>query len=402
LRLCAFARGIGPYMNILHTIPYLGKAQGGPVESLRLLASAQAQMGNRVRVIHTGIPADGDDAVLPSDVDVLLVGSRGPTRWAPRLGDAACSGGVNPDVIHSHVLWLDAGRQAARLSKRVGVPLVVSPCGMLQVGARQVSRWKKRIAWFGFQRRVLLSAGAIHAKSDDEAVGIKDQLPEAKVVVIPNPVEPPPAVEAKDGEADTPSAFRTAGIDPRHKVVLFLGRIHPVKGLDRLLEAWSSVHRGFPDWRLAIIGPDQDGHRAKLESSIGELAALGNGMNDFPSSLAFMGPVYGEARWEAYRRAQLLVAPSDFENFGQSIVEALSVGIPVITTTGTPWQALVEKACGWWVDPSPGSIAQALQEAMGLTDAERASMGQNGKKLAERYHPDRIAQEMCRFYTSLL
>ena len=145
-------------MNILHAIPYLGKAQGGPVESLRLLASAQAEMGNRVRVVYTGIPADGELAAFPGNVEVIRIDSRGPSRWSPKLIDAACSNDFTPDVIHSHALWLDVGRQAARLSRKLDVPHIVSPCGMLQQDALLRSRWKKRIAWPVFQKQVLLTA----------------------------------------------------------------------------------------------------------------------------------------------------------------------------------------------------------------------------------------------------
>ena len=393
-------------MNILHAIPYLGKAQGGPVESLRLLASAQAEMGNRVRVVYTGIPADGELAAFPGNVEVIRIDSRGPSRWSPKLIDAACSNDFTPDVIHSHALWLDVGRQAARLSRKLDVPHIVSPCGMLQQDALLRSRWKKRIAWPVFQKQVLLTAEIIHAKSDVEAAGIRTLLPKAKIRVIPNPVEPPPKDSTikkttTAGKKTNNSPFRRFGIVNHHKVLLFLGRIHPVKGLDRLLRTWFNIHSRFSDWRLVIIGPDEDGYRSTLESTVNKIRASKTKDNDIRSTFVFIDSIYGEERWGAYRDADLFIAPSDFENFGQSIAEALCAGVPVITTTGTPWKELKEKGCGWWVEPSTGGIASALQEAMGLTDAERMAKGEIGKNVVRRFLPDIIAEQMCELYASV-
>ncbi|MFC1812268.1 glycosyltransferase [Thermodesulfobacteriota bacterium] len=384
-------------MNILHLIPYLGKAQGGPVESLRLLASAQSEIGHSIRVVYTGISADGEPVNFSDTVQIFHVESYGPTRWSPKLINSALSNGFVPDVVHSHGLWLDAGRQAAKISRRLNVPHIISPCGMLQEDALRRSIWKKTLAWFAFQKRVLLSATVLHAKSDAEASGLEKIFTKLRIKVVPNSIEMPPGSHReKEVEEDGKlrrCIFEEIGLTSDHRVVLFLGRIHPVKGLERLIDAWSGIFEQFPDWRLFIVGPNENGYQANLESKM---------TSDIGETIKFPGPIWGDKRWEAYQAANLLVAPSDFENFGQSIAEALSTGLPVITTTGTPWKELQEKKCGWWVEPSPASIARALEEAMRLTDVERKAKGAIGRKIVQRFFPESIAQEMCALYDSLI
>jgi len=365
------------------------------VESLRLLASAQAEMGHKVRVVHTGISDDGERSSFPFNVEVINVNSFGPTRWSPKLINTACSDNFVPEVVHSHGLWLDVSRQSAKLSKQLGIPHIISPCGMLQKDAVKRSKWKKRIAWLGFQKKILLSAEMIHAKSEAEASEIRKRLPRAKVRVVPNPIETPPQ-NIVDGNTSDLSIrlnkdfFQRAGILLEHKILLFMGRVHPVKGLEHLLNAWTGIYETFPDWHLVIIGPDEGGFRSKLKSMI----------RNNSSNVAFVDPLFGEDRWTAYMNADLFVAPSEFENFGQSIAEALSVGVPVITTIGTPWKELKEKNCGWWIDPTPESIADALQEAMSLSDSERKAKGEAGKNIVEQFLPSIIAEKMCELYSN--
>ena len=116
----------------------------------------------------------------------------------------------------------------------------------------------------------------------------------------------------------------------------------------------------------------------------------------------FIDGIFGKMRWQAYAAADLFIAPSDFENFGLSIAEALCAGVPVITTTGTPWRKVKERGCGWWVDPSPSGIALALKEAMALSDAERMAKGQIGKELVQDFSPQKVAGDMCLLYESIL
>jgi glycosyltransferase involved in cell wall biosynthesis len=193
-----------------------------------------------------------------------------------------------------------------------------------------------------------------------------------------------------------PAAVATAAKPAnRTRQVLYLGRLHPLKGLEILLDAWATVTRpgaAAGPWELVIAGPDEQGTRARLEAQARTLGL---------TNLTFPGPLYGEAKRRALAEADLFALPSRTENFGIAVAEALAAGLPVITTKGTPWSE-IEGSCGWWVDANAGSIAQALAAAMRLSDAERAAMGARGRELvAAKYQWDAVGRAMAGLYESL-
>jgi glycosyltransferase involved in cell wall biosynthesis len=180
--------------------------------------------------------------------------------------------------------------------------------------------------------------------------------------------------------------------DKNARRVLFLSRVHPVKGILNLLHAWAAV---MPKgWRLKIAGPDEGGHLAEV---IALARALG-----IDQMVEFLGEVDGEAKRQAYLEADLFVLPTFSENFGVVVAEALAHGVPVITTRGAPWADLQTHACGWWVDIGVEPLVMALREAMALRDDERQAMGARGREYAQRYDWDGIAQKTIDVYRWLL
>ena len=177
------------------------------------------------------------------------------------------------------------------------------------------------------------------------------------VAVIPNGVDvgPPPHREAHEAV----------------KTILFLSRVHPKKGLLDLVEAWARVRR--PGWRIVIAGGDEDGYRAKVEA----LVRAGELQSDFE----FVGFVDGARKQACFDAADIFILPTYSENFGIAVAEAMANELPVITTTGAPWQDLVEHRCGWWVAPGVQGVSGALNEAMECDPAELRKMGQRGRQL---------------------
>jgi glycosyltransferase involved in cell wall biosynthesis len=180
---------------------------------------------------------------------------------------------------------------------------------------------------------------------------------------------------------------------PSKRTVLFLGRIHPIKGLSDLVKAWAMVRP--PGWRVVIAGDGDKNHQAQLEAEIRERGLSGE--------FSFVGPVTGDSKWVWYREAALFVLPSHSENFGIVVAEALACGVPVITTRGTPWEDLNAHRCGWWTDIGPEALAKALREATTQPVAGRVEMGTRGKRLVEeKYTWPGIAAQMHRVYSWML
>ncbi len=289
------------------------------------------------------------------------------------------------DLVHQHGIWARLPVAAGWLATRSGLPLVLSTHGMLESWALGHHAWRKRLALGLYQRRNLESADVLHATSPAETARLREFGLRQPIAEIPLGIDPVPP-EPLDPEA--------VAAPKSNREVLFLSRVHPKKGVDLLLEAWANLDA--PDWKLIIAGPDDGGHRSALETLAGKL-----GLDS--DRLRFSGPLFGDRKDTAFRRADLFVLPSHSENFGFVVPEAMQYGLPVITTTGTPWDVLTREHCGWRVAPSPSDIAAALSEAIALSDAERAAMGARGRSIVDRdYRWPAIAARFSAVYDWLL
>lgn len=254
---------------------------------------------------------------------------------------------------------------------------------MLGPEALQFSRNKKRAFWLGFQRKALSRADCIHATAQSELYEIRHAGMRQPVAIIPNGVEIP-SISSRSLKAS----------DRRERTILSLGRIHPKKGLDSLIQAWADIERDWPNWRLRIVGPDEGGHRAQLARMAQELEL---------KRVRFDGPLRRQAKTDAFANADLFVLPSQNENFAITVAEALAHGVPVISSKGAPWSGLVENNCGWWVDQGAAPFREAMREAMGLTTDRLEAMGESGREWVQRdFSWDRVASEMSKVYQWLV
>jgi glycosyltransferase involved in cell wall biosynthesis len=174
------------------------------------------------------------------------------------------------------------------------------------------------------------------------------------------------------------------GIRPEHKVVLFLGRIHPIKGADRLLEAFMRVHASFPDALLVLAGPDEFG----LESSLRERSEV----LLRTKRIIFPGMVSGALKAELLARADLFCLPSDAEGFSMAALEAMAAETAVLLSPGCHFPEVESSGAGVISDSAPEALTAALARLLADPDTLK-SMGRAGAHLvAERYSVDRTAE----------
>ena len=374
-------------LDVVHTVASTQAAHGGPSRSVPFLCEALARRGASVR-LRTTVLGEEADAILPGEaVETRTVAETGPLRRALRSPVAfyrALRADVReapPDLLHDHGLWLPSNAAAALVAWQGGVPLAVSTRGMLTDWALRHNRWKKRLAWAAYQKHVLQQASLFHVTSQEEVDALRDLGFGQPAAIIPNGVPLPNLSSENVSSRGTPSTGE-------HQA-LFLSRVHPKKGLPMLIEAWATVR---PEgWTLEIVGPSEDGHRGELEAVVRR--------HDLEAEIDFTGSVTDEEKWDVYRHADLFVLPTHSENFGIVVAEALAAEVPVITTTGTPWDDLEVRGCGWWVTPSEEALTAALQEAVGLGDETRRAMGRRGRALVEeQYSWDGVAAEMENVY----
>lgn len=344
----------------------------GPSYSVTSLAAALRGLGHNSAVMAVGRrAAEPGLEIFAQDFAGVPVADRlmASGGLARALNSAAGQGAV----LHGHGLWLLPNLLPARAARRYGVPLVVSPRGMLASEALAFSTLSKRAIWALGQRRALQTARCFHATSEAECEDIRRVGLTAPIAVIPNGI-------------DIPAGDPAPGL----RTVLHLGRLHPKKGIDRLVAAWVQVAHRHPDWRLRIVGPSEIGCRAALERQVQALGA---------PRVHFDGALFGDEKLAAYRQAGLFVLPTLNENFGMVVAEALAAGVPAICTRGAPWQGLETERCGWWTDHGPDAMAAALDAALSLPDAERTAMGARGRAWMQRdFGWDGIAQRMAEVY----
>jgi glycosyltransferase involved in cell wall biosynthesis len=270
---------------------------------------------------------------------------------------------VKADVVHLHGMWLPEYKTAFKVAKRSNLPVVISPHGTLTPWDLSKKKWKKRLAMLLYQKAILAKVDMFFATSQVEADGLRLLGLKQPIAVVPIGVDIPVGINSTiEQESDG-------------RVVLYMGRIHPGKGVLDLVEAWRLNRR--PTWKLRIAGPAissiELSYRRLVEKKIDEYGLA--------SEIELLGMLDGSAKRNAFEAADIFILPTYSENFGIVVAEALAHGLPVITTTGAPWNELVEYNCGWWTSPGAVGISKALSSAMAMTPDELSEMGRRGRKL---------------------
>ncbi|HZP66808.1 MAG TPA: glycosyltransferase, partial [Rudaea sp.] len=188
---------------------------------------------------------------------------------------------------------------------------------------------------------------------------------------------------------DIPATVAT-GAGTSHRTLLYLGRIHPIKAVDRLLRAWRSLQDTHAAWRLRIVGSGEPEHVREIRDLAAELNLV---------RVEFAGALYGEDKHLAYVDSELFVLPSHSENFGMAVAEALAHGRAAVVGRGAPWAALESQHCGRWIANDPEPLAQALSELMSLAPDALATMGAHGRSwMARDFSWEAIAAHMSAVY----
>jgi len=375
-------------MKILHVIPLFTASRGGPIVSLSCLCGDLARFGHEVTIMAGKGGPNEEQVDPPKGVRLVTFSFRRflglfysrPMKEHLRLRAREY------DIIHSNGMWTLINHFTCAAVRREGAALVVSPRGMLEPWALNNHKTRKRALWTLYQRADLRAACCLHATAREEAYSLRALGLRNPIAVLPNGLDvsnmlnPPSRSGILDG----------LQIHDK-KIVLFMSRIEPKKGLLHLAAAWGCLHRSFPEWRLVIAGPDENGHIREVRSELGRVGGL--------ETASYVGPVYGEEKTALLARCDLFVLPTHSENFGVVIAEALASGRPVITTTGAPWRELNEQRCGWQIDIGAEPLERCLREAMAISDAERQAMGERGRALiCENYTSEPLARKMEHVY----
>ena len=288
---------------------------------------------------------------------------------------------ADADIFHTNGLWRYCNHAPAVVARQKRKPFVLTPHGMLYPEALVHSQWQKRLLGWACVNRDIREAACIHVTCEEEMQHIRALGLTNPVAIIPNPV---PESSLKE-------------YVPKAKKVTFgyLGRLHPRKHVERILEAVALLpEEEQTQCELVIMGSGEPSYEAFLRERVERLHL---------SNVHFLGFVEGVEKERQLAQIHALFVPSDFENFGMIVAEALREGTPVFASTGTPWRVLNVRGCGWWQEATPEKMSAVMRELLSMTPEKLDEMGKIGRKLvAERFSDLAVAEQMKELYHWIL
>lgn len=394
--------------------PSVSRRAGGLFTSVRRLAQSVAALPPAtVEVLSLRDKFTDADLSHWEPLPVRIFPVAGPAQFAysSALKPALLAG--DADLAHVHGLWLYPSVAVSVWHRRTRRPYMISPRGMLDPWALANSRWKKRVAGWLFEDAHLRRAACLHALCASEARSMRAYGLRNPIAIIPNGIDLPVGTEGKPG-ANVPAAPWQGHIEAGRRVMLFLSRIHPKKGLANLLRAWASVQGSTAGvrqtgWVLAIAGWEEGGHEAELKRLATELALPWADIRDpvpdgrAPVSILFLGPQFNEGKAACYTHCDAFVLPSLSEGLPMVVLEAWAYAKPVLMTPecNLP-EGFAANAANAIGTDAPG-IARGLAEFLPAQSAALAELGANGQRLiATKFTWEAVAAETKAVYEALL
>jgi glycosyltransferase involved in cell wall biosynthesis len=346
---------------------------GGMVPSILGMTAALSRLKWGVTIV-TPTPSRLDQSQLSHGL--MLKGPETHLEGAVRAAE----------VVHMHGLWQVHTRRGARAARAARVPYLIAAHGMAEPWALRHKRWKKRVYMALVEANNLRRASCLHALARPEIAHLRSIAPWTPICFVPNGVDLAPF-----DNLPSRSVLEAQYPELREKfVLLFFGRVHVKKGLDLLAEA---LYRTIPDHRnlhLVVAGTD-DGAWAAFRDRMANL-----GLAD---SVTYLGHVAGERARQVWGAADAFVLPSYSEGFSMAVLEALACSLPCLITSACHFPELAAAGGGIEVAATAESITQGLRDLFERAPAERARLGQAGRRLVEQnYTWDRQAERLASVY----
>ena len=346
-------------MRIVHTISSVANLSAGPSYSVTRLCKGLIEKKHALDLLTSqdGTVRNSEPFEISfkqSFFNSRLYHSSEMYKW---LKDNALNKKI--DILHSHNLWTMPNIYPSVISHKYNIPLFYSPRGTLSKWAFESGSFAKKIFWPLLQRKALDRVFCFHATAYSEYQDIRNNGFSQPVAIIPNGID----------------MYQKKYHKSYQKNILFLGRIHKKKGLDVLIKSWALVEKKFPEWKLIIAGPDNQGYLNFVKILASDLGL---------KRISFVGELIGERKYQAYGEANIFVLPTYSENFAMTVAEALMMGTPAIVSKGAPWEGLIKNKSGWWIDIGVDSLVQCFNEVLKLDRNTLIEMGNNGAKWMEK------------------
>lgn len=364
-------------MKVAHSVFSVASNSGGIGPVVQGITTALSAMDG----VETNsyVPVSGYAEDFPTPLKTF--DSLGPPKHclSPRLIQQIAAD--QNDLIHCHGIWTFLARTNLAWNKS-GKPYVISPHGMTMPAAMEFSRLKKKLFWPWMEKSNLNHAAFIHALSSFEAESVRALGIRTPIVQIGNGVDLPLTVASQRTNTAANDGVRT---------LLYLGRLHPIKGVDKLIKAWKSAGLGCrskDQWKLQVVGWGQADYVQTLESQTRD-----------DHSIVFSGPLFGDEKHLAMNKAHAFVLPSSSEAFPMALMEAWSHGLPAVATQTCNVLNRDDDSVSLFVDDTEEEIVRGIQEIAGATDGQRQAMGDAARAVVEAdYSWPKIAKNFIAAY----
>lgn len=353
---------------------------GGPALSTWLTIKGLRKHGVEAELITRPLPPEN---IIETELKPYFSKNPklGPLAYVPGFSASLDKIG-KADIYHVQGVWMLHGTQMAHYARKHSIPYVVTLRGMLYPQALSTNANVKRYSMALYQADTLRNAAAIQATCVEEMEYYRQLGFKNPVAVIPNPIETDEIIEQP---LSIKTKFRIG----------YIGRVHPRKHIERLIHSMTDLQGSLPnDAELLIIGGGDTLYEDFLHREVKRLNL---------SNVRFTGFLSGEEKNQAINSLSLLVVPSDFENFGNIVTEALVRGVPVVASKGMPWAELPEYDCGWWIDNDQPTINETILKAYRMGPDQLMKMGRNGRELILRnYSVEALGKKMQSLYNWIL
>jgi len=382
-------------MRILHVVASLSSEWGGPTKVVTELTEKLAEKGIEITIFSPFKKGEELNIIKPKGVKLQLFPQDFfiDKLWTSFSLDFARTIKQNVhkfDIIHIHEIWHYPNYIASRAAKRASKPYLITIHGTLEPWCLNYKAFKKKIYSLFIQRRILREASAIHAITNEEVKHIRTFGADNSIIMIPNGIDPKKFINLPPREELESFYPKIKG----KRIILFLGRIHPIKGLDLLAKAFEKIAREWDNAYLMIVGPDSEGYKIKIEKMLESEGVL--------SRVIFTGMLNGYEKLAALSRADICVVPSYSEVRSIVALEAMIYKLPVIITHQCQFQEIAEYGAGIIIEPDPKQLVEALNKLLNNPKLCKR-MGENGRKLVlEKFTWDKIADKMIKVYEEIL
>jgi glycosyltransferase involved in cell wall biosynthesis len=383
-------------MRVLHYKPTMKAEEGGVVKAVFdmcvLTSSEEIEVGlvtYNTELVRENIPHPAANHIYLHGVNL----PHASTRLLSRKDLIELSRTIGMyDVVHLHTMWTPSNSQVIRLCRKLGKPYLLTVHGMLDDWCMAQRRIKKCIYLKTWGKKLLQEACIVHCTADSELSQASRWFPMEKGVSIPLPLNTEPY---RDLPGPGLAWKAMPNIDRNRPVILFVSRLHPKKGLERLIDASALLHQRSVNHQLVIAGTGDERYESILKRRADS--------KDIKEHTMFVGFVAGRTKISLYQTAEVLVVPTEQENFGFVFFESLAAGTPVVTTRGADtWPEILASGAGDIVDATPHAIADAIEKI--LIDPKAARQrGSEGREWTLQYcNPSRVRQEYERLYRRCL